>query len=344
MPYVVATLSTFYSDLVFFQLYKLFTFNSLVIRKILTLAFFLAFTLALTAQAPQSFQYQTIIRDAQGDVVANQNVSLRMTIFQGPLPGTNVYQETHTLSTNAFGLVNLEIGDGTPVSGDFTTIDWGTGDYHVQVELDLAGGINYTIMGTTQLQSVPYALYAETAGSGGGTTYQVGDFAQGGVVFYVDASGKHGLVADIVDISTGINWSSNSNTVTGATGGNIPDDTGGGVGAGKMNTALIVKDNPSGTSAAKLCADLNKGGYGDWYLPSKGELYLMYANRMAINTTAVNNGGSAFTTGLYWSSSEFTFNDAWYQVFDLGDQFSFSKSGSIFRVRAGPGFLGRVES
>ncbi len=69
--------------------------------------------LSLSAQAPQSFQYQTIIRDVQGEVVMNQSVSLRITIIQGPInpdPGTNVYQETHILNTNAFGLVNLEIG------------------------------------------------------------------------------------------------------------------------------------------------------------------------------------------------------------------------------------------
>jgi hypothetical protein len=187
-------------------------------RTILTLAALLGFTLTAFSQAPQSFPYQTIIRDAQGDVVANQNVSLRMTIIQGPLPGTNVYQETHTVMTNAFGLVNLEIGGGTTGAtlNDFSAIDWSTGDYHVRVELDLAGGSNYTLMGTTQLQSVPYALYAETSGSGGGTTYQVGDFAQGGVVFYVDASGEHGLVADIEDLGS-FTWS-DQNEVTGATG------------------------------------------------------------------------------------------------------------------------------
>jgi hypothetical protein len=112
------------------------------------------------------------------------------------------------------------------------------------VELDLAGGINYTIMGTTQLQSVPYALYAETAGSGGGTTYQVGDFAQGGVVFYVDASGKHGLVADIEDIPGPFFQWSDQFTVTGATGGGTANGIGGGVGAGKMNTALILAAIP----------------------------------------------------------------------------------------------------
>jgi hypothetical protein len=293
-------------------------------RKIFTLAFFLAFTLALTAQAPQSFQYQTIIRDAQGEVVANQNVSLRMTIFQGA--NTEVYQETHGLSTNAFGLVNLEIGEGTTggTLNDFTAIDWSTGDYHVQVELDLSGtGSSYTVMGTTKLQSVPYALYAETSGP----TYKVGDFAQGGVVFYVDASGEHGLVADIEDLGS-FTWG-NQNEVTGATGD--------GVGAGEMNTAFIVATNPDLNSAAKVCADLNKGGYGDWYLPSKGELNLMFQNKATINATAGANGGSEFANDFYWSSTEFVFdvNDvpAWNQFFGQGGQ-GFNNKLNSNRVRA----------
>jgi hypothetical protein len=323
--HVVATLQTFHF------------INSLVMRNILTLGFFMAFTLALTAQAPQSFQYQTIIRDAQGEVVADQNISLRMTILQGPLtPGTSVYQETHTETTNAFGLVNLEIGEGTTggTLNDFSAIDWSTGDYHVQVELDLTGtGSSYTVMGTTQLQSVPYALYAETAGSGGGTTYQVGDFAQGGVVFYVDASGKHGLVADIEDIPGPFFQWSDQFTVTGATGGGTANGIGGGVGAGKMNTALILAANPDFNSAAKACTDLNKGGYGDWYLPSKGELYLMFANRTAINTTAQANGGSEFTTSFYWSSTEFNNGNAWFQSFNDGSQTVSNKNGDN-RVRA----------
>ncbi len=131
-------------------------------KNLLTLLIITLAGLSLQAQAPQSFQYQTIIRDAQGEVVANQSVSLRMTIIQGA--GTEVYQETHDLSTNAFGLVNLKIGTGMVQSGTFNTIPWSTGEYHLQVELDLSGtGNSYTLMGTTQLLSVPYAYFADTS-------------------------------------------------------------------------------------------------------------------------------------------------------------------------------------
>jgi hypothetical protein len=86
----------------------------------------------------------------------NQAVSLQIKVLRGPLSsGTNVYQETHASTTNALGLANLQIGTGIPTMGPFSAIDWSVGPYHLQVELDLTGGSNYTVMGTTQLRSVP---------------------------------------------------------------------------------------------------------------------------------------------------------------------------------------------
>ena len=122
--------------------------------------------LSLQAQAPQAIQYQTIIRNAAGEVVMNQSVSLQLTILQGSATGTQTYQETHSATTNGFGLVNLQIGTGDTGAtlNDFSGIDWSLGNYYLQVGLDLSGGSSYTVMGTTQLLSVPYALYAETAG------------------------------------------------------------------------------------------------------------------------------------------------------------------------------------
>jgi len=102
--------------------------------------------------------YQAVIRDAAGKLVTNQVVGIRMTILKGTLPGTNVYQETQTPTTNANGLVTLEIGGGT----GFDAIDWGSDVHFIKTETDPAGGTNYTISGTSQLLSVPYALYAET--------------------------------------------------------------------------------------------------------------------------------------------------------------------------------------
>jgi len=114
-----------------------------------------------TAQAPQSFKYQAVARDASGEVLANQQVNFQISILQGSETGTSVYSETHVDSTNQFGLVTLEIGTGT-TTDDFTAIDWGSDTYFIQIEMDASGGTSYTLMGTSQLLSVPYALHART--------------------------------------------------------------------------------------------------------------------------------------------------------------------------------------
>ena len=120
-------------------------------------------TIAITvlAQTPQAFKYQAVARDNAGNVLANQNVSFQISILEGSTSGAAVYVETHDTITNEFGLVNLEIGNGTPIIGTFTVIDWAGNLKFLEVEIDPAGGSNYTSMGTSQLLSVPYALHAE---------------------------------------------------------------------------------------------------------------------------------------------------------------------------------------
>jgi len=94
---------------------------------------------------------------------------MQISILQGSTSGTAIYKETQTPTTNVNGLVSLEIGDGTVVSDDFSTIDWANGSYFIKTDTDPAGGTNYTITGTSQLLSVPYALHAKTAESISGT-------------------------------------------------------------------------------------------------------------------------------------------------------------------------------
>jgi hypothetical protein len=130
------------------------------------LLFITAITLSSTtfAQAPQKMSYQAVVRDASTNLVASSPVGMRLSIHQGTAAGLVVYSETQTVTSNANGLVSLVIGDGAVVSGDLTTIDWSTGMYFIQSETDVTGGTTYTITGTSQLLSVPYALYAENAG------------------------------------------------------------------------------------------------------------------------------------------------------------------------------------
>ena len=118
----------------------------------------------LLAQAPQTFPYQAVARDNSDNILANQNISLRFSILDGSNVGTTIYQEKHTTTTNTFGLFTLNIGQGTILSGTFNAINWGSGSKFIKVELDPSGGNTFTLMGTTQLLSVPYALYANVPG------------------------------------------------------------------------------------------------------------------------------------------------------------------------------------
>ena len=145
------------------------------VKRIAGILFLLCCTFAF-AQAPQLMSYQAVVRNASGVLVANANVGVRISILQGSTSGTAVYSETHALATNENGLVTLQIGGGNVQSGNFSTIDWGSGTYFIKTETDPNGGTNYSISGTSQLLSVPYALYAaNTKSQGKATIYLTGD-------------------------------------------------------------------------------------------------------------------------------------------------------------------------
>ncbi|MGA2405262.1 MAG: fibrobacter succinogenes major paralogous domain-containing protein [Bacteroidales bacterium] len=128
---------------------------------------FMILILSLHAQAPQKMSYQCVIRNSSGALETNQSVGIRISILQGTTTGTVVYQETYNPNpqTNTNGLVSIEIGGGLAITGTFTGIDWATGPYFLKTETDPTGSTNYTIVGISQLLSVPYAMYAKTAGN-----------------------------------------------------------------------------------------------------------------------------------------------------------------------------------
>jgi hypothetical protein len=502
-------------------------------KLILSLVAIATITLSSFGQTPEGFKYQAVVRNASNAILTNQAVGLRMTIQQGAIGGTTVYSEKFATTTTANGLVNVEIGNGTPINGTFANINWANGPYFIETAVDVTGGTTYTVMGTSQLMSVPYALYAKTSGNGqgpvgpqgnqgpagnngatgpqgpsgnngatgpqgpsgnngatgsngsngsagsngldgkntlaktttesaglncttggvkleygldanndgtldageingsltkyvcngssgsngsagsngldgkntlaktttesvgssncatggvkleygldanndgtldvseingsltkyvcngatgtsgsngsagtngnngtngqGGVTtagsginvtgagtlaspylvsttnpcgLAIGQTYQGGIIFYLDASGCHGLISAPTDQSTGIYWYNGSYTVTNA----VRD----GVGAGKFNTECIIANQGVGNYAAQLCANYQGGNYGDWYLPSKYELNLLYLQKHVV-------GGFANDFyGLYWSSTEGDTNGAWVRSFFLGNQF-----------------------
>jgi len=123
-------------------------------KKLLLLAA-LALSLGALAQAPQRISYQAILRDAGGAIQPNTSATLGLAVLQGSAGGPVVYNENHAVTTNGFGLANVPLGGGAVVSGNFAAIDWSNGPYFVRTS------VNGTPLGTSQLLSVPYALFAE---------------------------------------------------------------------------------------------------------------------------------------------------------------------------------------
>lgn len=461
-------------------------------RKLYVIFLVLIVVVNVYAQSPQKMSYQAIVRNSSNVLVSAAPVGMRISILQGSANGPAVYIETQTPATNTNGLVSLEIGSGSPVTGIFSAIDWSSGPYFIKTETDPQGGTSYTISGTTQFLSVPYALYAKTAEeisgtitetdpvfeahaaigitgteinqwnssfgwgnhaavgyltsgsegdgvignevnnvtnttltlSGTGTssspftiglnlaninvwtgsqsfnantnfngdvdftgnllkngspftidwtnvsgkptfvlvatsgdyndlsnkpvtdgsetkvtagnnvsltgagttaspyiinsaaTHYEGELFGGGVVFYVDHTGNHGLICSMTDLSTSRTWSSVTSGLIGATAQSDWD--------GQGNTNAIMGQSGHTSSAASLCdgytnADYGTGTFSDWYLPTIDDLSLLYNAKRIANKTLdsdSNAATTAITKNYYWSSSEGGPSHAW--IFQFG--------------------------
>jgi hypothetical protein len=134
-------------------------------KKLYTLLITVILTSSAMAQAPSNISYQAVVRDAANTLVKNQAVGMKISILQNTASGIVVYQETQTPTTNVNGLLSIQIGSGTVVSGLFDTLHWSNGPYFIKTEIDPQGGTAYSITGTSQLLSVPYALHSNTTDS-----------------------------------------------------------------------------------------------------------------------------------------------------------------------------------
>jgi hypothetical protein len=135
-------------------------------KKIYSIVAGLFLTVSVYAQAPQKMSYQAVIRKSNNALVQSSPVGMKISILKGSATGTAVYVETQTATTNANGLVSLEIGTGTAITGTFAAINWGAGPYFIKTETDPNGGTAYSIVATNELMSVPYALFSASGNTG----------------------------------------------------------------------------------------------------------------------------------------------------------------------------------
>jgi hypothetical protein len=323
-------------------------------KKLITICAAILMTAAVFAQAPEKMSYQAVIRDGSNNLVSLTAVGMQISILQGSASGTAVYVETQTPTSNANGLVSIEIGAGTVVSGNFTTIDWANGPFFVKTETDPTGGNSYSITGTSQLLSVPYALYAATAGNNtpgpqgpagatgpqgpqgpqgpagnGNFNHYIGEEFGGGVIFHLwkDAQGvEHGLIVDKTDLSTGQVWSNIDQTLIGPSAQSLWD--------GLSNSNAIVGQAGHTSSASALCLNSTNGGQSDWYLPSIQELNMLWNNYYEVTRSFTQiSGATLLNEAAYWSSSEFDPAFVWYFSFRYGDVLPMNKFNMLY-VRA----------
>ncbi|MDG1334074.1 MAG: hypothetical protein P8P74_17190 [Crocinitomicaceae bacterium] len=194
-------------------------------KRLLTTTLFLSLVLGAWAQAPQQMTYQAVVRDGSDQLVSNAAIGMQISVLQNSPTGIAVFIETHTPTTNGNGLATVEIGTGNTVAGSFSGIDWANGPYFLKTETDPNGGTAYTISGTTQLLSVPYSLYAETAGSVAVDLVDDADADPTNELQNLQLSGQSLSI-------------SNGNTVTLPSSGNTLDEAydQGGAGAGRVIT------------------------------------------------------------------------------------------------------------
>jgi hypothetical protein len=306
------------------------------------LSFLFAFICLLSTQLiaqtpPNAFNYSAVARNAAGQPIATTTIGIQITILKTSTLGNSVYSENHFVNTDAFGLFNLIIGAGAVQSGSMSTIDWSNDNYYLKVGMDANGGTSFLTMGTTQLLSVPYALYAKSAGtvSGGGTgggnfTHYIGEEFGGGVIFHLwkDAQGvEHGLIVDKTDLSSSQVWSNVASTLIGTSAQSSWD--------GLSNSNAIVAQAGHTSSAAALCLNSTNGGQSDWYLPSIDELSLLWHSRFNVNKSLSAIGGATVlpNSAFYWSSTELDSLEAWSFRFPNGDA-NISLKNTIYYVRA----------
>jgi hypothetical protein len=186
-------------------------------------------TVSTFAQSPQKMSYQAVLRNSSSALITSAPVGMKISILQGSATGTVAYSETQRPNTNINGLVSLEIGSGTPITGTFAGINWANGPYFIKMETDPAGGTNYTIAGASELMSVPYALFSANgiAGPQGPTGAQGPAGAASTVAGPTGPQGPTGAASTVAGPTGPQGPAGAASTVAGSTGPTGPQGTAG---------------------------------------------------------------------------------------------------------------------
>jgi hypothetical protein len=295
-------------------------------------------------QAPQKMSYQAVIRNSNDSLLISTPVGMRINLVQGTPSGTVVFSETQTATTNSNGLVSLQIGMGTVVTGTFACIDWAAGPYYVKTETDLTGGTNYTIISSNELMSVPYALFSANGPTGAqgpaGPQGPIGLTGSDGTPGATGPQGPIGLTGPQGETGAtgpqGLAGPSGSSTTYSI---GLSAEQGGYIfwvsTDGKHGLVAETQDQGNATwyEAQNLISNPNNhfspngAKFRDWRLPTQFELNEMYLQKDAI-------GGFANTNSDYWSSTESYYGSAIFKNFLNGGQTDVNKTGYFFNVRA----------
>ncbi|WP_336962419.1 collagen-like protein [Chryseobacterium contaminans] len=246
-------------------------------KKILLMFWILSGLFMGLSQAPEKMSYQAIVRNGSGQLLINQGIAIKVSLLQGSPAGTLVYSERLTGNTNTNGLISMEIGTGTVLSGVFSSIDWTLGNYYLKTETDPSGGTNYTIAGTSQLLSVPYAMYAKSAGGGGGS------FS----IPYANTVNNASTLFSLTNDGDGTSLEGSNNTTT----SNIAAIRG-----------IVTSASPGGFSSAIRGINNGTGGLGvGVYGSQAGSGWGVYG--VTPNGLGVYGNASANGTGVYANSN-----------------------------------------
>jgi len=263
-------------------------FRSLLSRILLIISLFPE--LQLYAQAPQKMSYQAVIRNTNNELIRSTAVGVKISILTGSLTGSAIYVETQKPLTNDNGLISLEIGTGTILSGTFSSIDWANGPFFIKTETDPTGGSNYTISGTNELLSVPYALYSANVIPGPqgpiGLTGPAGEKGPAG------SPGVQGVKGEIGEIGLAGNDGQNGSTIAG---NNIKI-----TGAGTVSDPYII--NAEGQALGTTPGQMEYWNTKEWLTISPGTSGqpLRYCNGAPTWGTSCKPEITSPTTGRVW--------------------------------------------